>query len=254
MICKSIRLRLNFSSVVRTGRRKATGATSRNVRNEAVKRSQLIYENLKKDIILGAIERGESLTESQLASRFGCSQAPVREACIALMHEGFLTAIPYKGFTVSDLSMKEIKDLYEVRLLVETAAAEAAAGPNGATPSMIAEIESHIRVMQEGTSDLWRYLNGEVGFHLAIAKTSENELLQKFVKLTLGRFQQFYCKTLRMRQTDDASAAVKEHLAILEAVREHAPEKARTLMHEHILMGRETALKLYFGLRGHTAV
>src|SRR5581483_9332568 len=143
--------------------------------NESVKRSQMIYERLKKDIITGAIQRGESLTETQLAHRFGCSQAPVREACIALLYEGFLTTTPYKGFAVREITLNEIKDLYEMRLLVECAAAEAAAGANGASPSVIEEIEHHIQIQQEGPGDLWKFLSAEVGFHLAIAKASDND-------------------------------------------------------------------------------
>jgi DNA-binding GntR family transcriptional regulator len=232
----------------RASQRRPRASEDANGRNESVKRSQVIYEQLKKYIITGAIQRGESLTETQLAVRFQCSQAPVREACIALLYEGFLTTTPYKGFAVSEITLKEIKNLYEVRLLVECAAAEAAAGVNGASPAMIDEIENSIRVLQEGPADLWRFLCAEVGFHLAIAKACDNELLEKFVNLVWGRFQQFYYKTVPMRQGRVELDSVNEHTAILEAIREHDPEKARTLMHQHILLGRETALKLYFGL------
>ncbi len=207
----------------------------------------MIYERLKKDIITGAIQRGESLTETQLAHRFGCSQAPVREACIALLYEGFLTTTPYKGFAVREITLNEIKDLYEMRLLVECAAAEAAAGANGASPSVIEEIEHHIQIQQEGPGDLWKFLSAEVGFHLAIAKASDNDLLQKFVTLAWGRFQQFYYKTVPLRQGRVELDTVNEHLGILKAIRERDPEKAKTLMYQHILLGRETALKLYFG-------
>lgn len=220
----------------------------RDGRKESVKRSQVIYDDLRKDIITGLVQPGESLIETVIAARFECSQAPVREACIALSYEGFLNATPYKGFTVREITMKEIKDLYEMRLLVECAAAEDAASGPGPSAAMNAELEGHIRVQQEGLDpdNLWRFLNAEVGFHVSVAKASGNELLQRFVTLTWSRFQQFYYKTLSLRQRQMDLDTVNEHAAIHDAIRERDTERAKRLMYEHVLLGRETALKLYF--------
>ena len=219
----------------------------REERKESIKRSKVIYEGLRKDIITGALQPGESLVESQLAKQFNCSQAPIREACISLSNEGFLNATPYKGFTVSEITMKEIKDLYEVRLLVECAAAEMAA--RNAPPELIEEMELNMKIQRAGIDpeNLWGFLNAEVSFHLAIAKASRNELLQRFVSLAWGRFQQFYFKTLPLRESKSDPDTVDEHSTIVAAIRAQDPERAKKLMFEHILLGRETALKVYFG-------
>jgi len=219
-------------------------------KRESIKRSQLIYEELKREIITGGIQPGDSLVEGQLAKRFSCSQAPIREACIALSNEGFLNATPYKGFAVNEITMKEIKDLYEVRLLVECATAEMAARNAPSCADLVEEMDRHIKTQAAGIAPdkLWTFLSSEVGFHLAVAKASRNELLSKFVSLTWGRFQQFYFKTLPLRKTKSDPETVKEHSMILAAIKAQKPEESRKLMSEHILLGRETALKIYFGL------
>src|SRR5258706_16309581 len=104
---------------------------------EPVRLSVSIYQSLKNEILRGAIRPGESLLELQLAKRFDCSQSPVREACLHLYNEGLLKASPYKGYTVTEITMKEIKELYQLRLIVECAAVEMAAQNTSAFPEAL---------------------------------------------------------------------------------------------------------------------
>src|SRR5437879_1607310 len=129
--------------------------------NESVKRFQFIYEELKKEIVLGNIEPGESLLELELAKRFDISRAPIREACIYLHNEGFLNATPYKGYTVTEISMEEVKELYQVRLIVECSAAEMAAQSLYIRLEEIADMERHLETQQSeiDPNDLMKHLH-----------------------------------------------------------------------------------------------
>src|SRR5258707_255764 len=96
-------------------------------KQKGIRSYHMIYQTLKREIMLGSIEPGEALPEVILGTRFGASRAPVREALIHLHKDGFLNASDYRGFTVPEFSAQELKELFQVRLLIEPAAAEMAA-------------------------------------------------------------------------------------------------------------------------------
>jgi len=60
-----------------------------------------VYDQLKADIITGALKPGHCFSETELARRFHVSRTPIREACTLLEKEGLLQSIPYKGYLVS---------------------------------------------------------------------------------------------------------------------------------------------------------
>jgi len=87
----------------------------------------VVYQSIRKAILQGDYLPGERLTEEQLASALGTSRTPVREALRKLEAEKMVSHSPNKGVVVSRISMDEIEDLYEIRMLVETIIAKRAA-------------------------------------------------------------------------------------------------------------------------------
>ncbi|MEH7386017.1 GntR family transcriptional regulator [Bacillus sp. JJ1521] len=77
-----------------------------------------IAYDLRLQIIKGTIENGETLTENQVASKYGTSRSPVREALKILQHEG-LIQLERMGAIVQSLSPKSMSELYDVRILIE---------------------------------------------------------------------------------------------------------------------------------------
>ncbi|MCI0621474.1 MAG: GntR family transcriptional regulator [Acidobacteria bacterium] len=215
--------------------------------NESVKRFQFIYEELKKEIVLGKVKPGESLLEIELSKRFDISRAPIREACIHLHNEGFLNATPYKGYTVSEISMEEVKELYQVRLIIECSAAEMAAQNSHIRQDEIAEMECHLKTQQSKVepTELMKHLHAETGFHMAIAKASGNALLAKFIGETLQRFQRFHLRVLRVRQNQQ-KATIEWHTTIMNSIKSENPRGARESMYQHIFEARENSLRVYF--------
>ena len=217
---------------------------------EPVRLSASIYQCMKSEILTGAIKPGESLLELQLAKRFDCSQSPVREACLHLSNEGLLKASPYKGYTVTEITIKEIKELYQLRLIIECAVVEMAAQNASAFPDVLAEMEHTVEVHRRGfdSTTLVEFIDAEVCFHVAIARMSDNGRLLKIVMESFGHFQRFYYKILPLqgaRSYDEVSTA--EHAEILDQIRKQNCSGVRNLMHDHIIRGREHALELYFG-------
>lgn len=77
------------------------------------------YEYIKQLIITAKYAPGEVFDESKIAKELNCSRTPVREAVLKLCEEGYLTIIPRKGTLVSSISMTDIQDVYDFRMVLE---------------------------------------------------------------------------------------------------------------------------------------
>ena len=89
---------------------------------------EIVYEELKNQILMGEIAPGTRMMEIELAEEMGVSRTPVREAIRKLEKEGLVTIEPRKGAYASDVSIKDMVDVLEVREDLEGMAAALAAG------------------------------------------------------------------------------------------------------------------------------
>ncbi|MDB5903659.1 MAG: putative Transcriptional regulator, GntR family, partial [Betaproteobacteria bacterium] len=86
------------------------------------------YERLRRDIISCAFAPGSEISESQLATHYKLGKAAVRVALTKLSHDGLVRAIPRRGYMVMPVTLKDINDVFELRLMLEPGAARMAAG------------------------------------------------------------------------------------------------------------------------------
>src|SRR6266576_1152778 len=84
------------------------------------------YACIKEGIVRGEIEEGVFLSEKQIMKRYRIGRTPFREACNRLHHEHLLEVVPRRGYLVPEMSLQEVRDLFELRVLVEGAVAELA--------------------------------------------------------------------------------------------------------------------------------
>ena len=88
--------------------------------------AEIVYQALRRDIITLRHRPGAALAEQELADLYGSSRVPVREACRRLQQEGLVRGIPYKGYSVNQISLKDIQDCFDLRLALELHALEGA--------------------------------------------------------------------------------------------------------------------------------
>src|SRR3954462_9781633 len=86
------------------------------------------YERLRRDIISCVIQPGDEISESQLSGQYKMGKAAVRVALTKLAHDGLVRAIPRRGYMVMPVTLKDLHDVFELRLMLEPAAARMAAG------------------------------------------------------------------------------------------------------------------------------
>lgn len=85
------------------------------------------YGKIRSDILLCTLEPGSEVTEAELAERYGFGKAPIRAALQRLAQEGLVQALPRRGHLIAPITLKDIHDLFELRLLIEPAMAARAA-------------------------------------------------------------------------------------------------------------------------------
>jgi DNA-binding GntR family transcriptional regulator len=193
-----------------------------------------VVDELRRRIIDGVYEPGDRLTEERLADDFGVSRNPVREAIRVLEAEGFLYAQPRRGAVVASLSARDVEDLFDVRLSLETLAATLAAERAGANGAALEKLLARARTTKR-TADL-AALNTR--FHSEICQLAGNALLTGLMESLHGRLQWVYRQSVETRAADSWA----EHRELAEAILAGDAEAAGRAARTHVLAARASAL------------
>jgi DNA-binding GntR family transcriptional regulator len=200
-----------------------------------------VYQALKRDIITLHLQPGASLTEQQLARSYGTSRVPVREASRRLQQEGLLTAVPYKGYFVSQISLKEIGDCFDLRSVLETYAVECAI--ERAAEAELQQLES--LALSEYTYHDWssyaKFLERNLEFHLQMASLSDNDRLVNTLHDLLGSMQRFFFLGLDLG--DFGKEMRNEHEELVDLIQSRSKQEASECVSSQISRSRERILR-----------
>lgn len=191
------------------------------------------YQVLLRRILSHAIAPGEAIDDAALAQELGMSRTPVREGLLALQQRGLVRIVPRVGHFASEITPADVFEAYEVRMLLEPAAAEMAA--RRITP---AELESLRRLVGFGPEEITpalfpRAVDLNRQFHVGVAEVSQNRrLVQLYSQLMDDLTRVVHYELLHGLSS---GAWRDEHLAILDALARHDAEEAGRLMREDIL-------------------
>ena len=202
---------------------------------------EIVYEELKRQIMVGEIAPGTRMMEVELAEEMGVSRTPVREAIRKLEKEGLVTIEPRIGAYASDISAKEMVDILEVRQDLEGMAAGIAAQKiteEGKTE--LTEIARRYRESVE-KGDVDEIIRNDEAFHKYIVGLSGNKTLIKMVsqvqELAL-RFRYIYYEDFSRFQNQPT-----EHQAIVDAIISGNFNSARVNAEQHLASLKEFVMK-----------
>ena len=193
-------------------------------------KSVSIMTVLRAEIIDGTIPAGARLKEEAIASRFGVSRVPIREALLQLESEGFIRTEKYKGATVSARSQQDVIELMQVRRGLEVLAATLAAEAHGG--DQVEDLRAVVaRGQQAGVHGAVDELPPLIlEFHQIVARASGNVELARMLDGLLQRIAWGF--ELEIEDRIDTSWA--DHSAIATAILGGSPVQAGYLMEEHI--------------------
>jgi len=195
-----------------------------------------VADELRRRIIECDYAPGHRLTEDRLASDFGVSRNPVREAIRVLEREGFLIALPRRGAVVASVSVQDVEELFDVRLSLEVRAAQLAA--ERIDEAGKATLEALIAAAMSATVTELAALN--TAFHAEICRLSGNSLLASIMESLHDRLQWIYRQSVEVR----APHSWTEHQALAVAICSGDGEAAAHAAHTHVLAARRSALNL----------
>ena len=193
---------------------------------------EIVYEELKRQILVGEIAPGTRMMEVELAEDMGVSRTPVREAIRKLEKEGLVTIEPRRGAYASDISIKDMVDVLEVRQMLEGMAASMAAQKVTEEEKLdFVEANSAYKnaVKKENIEEIIRY---DELFHQLIVSYSGNktlnQLLSQVQELAL-RFRYIYYDDFSRYENMPV-----EHEEIEEAIISGDTQKAKVVAEEHV--------------------
>jgi DNA-binding GntR family transcriptional regulator len=195
----------------------------------------LIYKKMRRSIIMGHRESAERLNVEAIAQEYNTSVMPVRDALQMLSHEGLVVIKPRSGYFVTTITLKQLRDLLDVRRILELSAIERAA--LRITPEQIEEMETiHAGYTGDDDESYDRYTDENRRFHYLVAKASgNNELADLVAKLhdQLARF-------MVMRRAGKSMEVT--HKQIIDALKAHDAETARQTLLDDIDRAHEAIL------------
>ena len=201
--------------------------------NEYLPLRDVVFNTLRQAIITGEFAPGERLMEISLANRLGVSRTPVREAIRKLELEGLVIMIPRKGAQVARITEKNLRDVIEIRTVLEEFAAVLACEriDQSGLHDLRQAHEDLIRSVENG--DILDIVDKDETFHDTIFRATNNDRLISIINNLREQFYRYrmeYVKDIRQR-----SNLVEEHRELLDAISSRDSIKAKELMKTHLL-------------------
>jgi GntR family transcriptional regulator, rspAB operon transcriptional repressor len=196
-----------------------------------------VYQLLLEWLMDAVLPPGEFLSEPDLAQRCRTSRTPVREACMRLLQDKWLSRFPQKGFLVTPISVRDIVDLYQFRKLLECFTVERVA--RSASPDQLARLRAMLALEKDPGADTTAMVLANEAFHLRLAALAGNERVQHQLGLTLAFARRLDTLYLRVDRTWIA------HEDLLAALEQQDGAAARTAMAAHLDHAQDCLVKLF---------
>jgi DNA-binding GntR family transcriptional regulator len=212
---------------------------------QPISKKDQVIAAIKDAILSGAIGPGDQIVESRMAHELGSGIPLVREALVALEHQGFVQKTPYKGTTVTKLEPKQIQDNFQLRVELEPLAIEWAKA--NVTSSDIAELRRLITRMEKAAAelDLDKFYENDLEWHRKLWALSGNSYLEDVLeRLVVPLFAFFVMKTSHEKEAYIESAAM--HAKIVEALATGTAAEVRGLMKESLCGWKDDMMTLLF--------
>jgi DNA-binding GntR family transcriptional regulator len=198
------------------------------------------YETIKQDIIRCRQEPGSRITKAQLIEHYGLGEAAVREALNRLSQEQLVRALPREGYEVTPVTLKQVHDLFETRLVIEPAVARIAAGRVDAERLRALDRAHHEHYRKSGRVDLELYVSANAAFHLEIARATGNDRLLAVMRGLIDEMERVMLLSYLLGT--GGPNVETSHVELIEPLVAGDGESAATVMTRQLQVHREFVL------------
>ena len=200
-----------------------------------------IYTSMRNDIIACKKAPGERLTEDSLRKKFRTSNTPIREAMRRLEAEGLVFSVPHRGIFVSRISSRDVREIYEIREVLEGVAVRMAVqnirdNDKVYLRRLLQDLERSAAARDQ---ESWHNKNGDLHFYLI--KLSGNKNLFHLIEGLKKRVFRYHKFSTTSQET--MNQYVTQHRNVVEAVIEGDAQRAEKEMAAHLRLVKEEILR-----------
>lgn len=199
-----------------------------------------IYDQLRAEIMSCDLQPGSEVREGELASKFGVSKSPIRDALQRLESEGLIEIAPRKGHRVAPISVSDAKDMLDMREMLEAGALRAAV-----VRASDADLKSLDALRDADTNDMNNFSEYNRKFHLRLCELSGNRLLADTMARLMESYDRLCIVSLSTRRNgvDSMTDALADHHTIIDALQARSATLATRASARHIRKSRSTVMQ-----------
>lgn len=199
----------------------------------SVTKVEAAYREARRRVLTGAWPPGVTVNQSELASEFGVSPTPIREALRRLENEGLVVLTPHSMVTVAPLSLREFDELYAIRMVLDSFAAALAAQER--TDEDVARLNSALESSEK--SPPRDRLDRNRHFHRLVYAASGNQQLTTLLDQLWDRTDRY--RLILVSQETEGNVSDREHGAIASAIAERDADRAARLVRGHVQLSHD---------------
>lgn len=203
--------------------------------------SRKAYDLIREEIITCTLSPGQQINQGEIAKKLQMGITPVREALTRLAHEGLVTVLPRYGYLVSPITLTDLNELFEYRVILETAAVkmaiQKASDQQLLALSAMADFTYHYKEIEDHA----KFLSRNAEFHSAVAALANNRRLSESLSSVLDQLTRFFHMGLNLR--DSAEEMRTEHIDLARALRERDESKAEEVVRRQIDRSRQRIIE-----------
>jgi len=197
--------------------------------------SEKIAETLRDYIMKGNLKPGERLTEPKLSAMLGISRTPIREALRLLENEGFIDIFPRRGAVVSDITAKDVDEIFVIKTKLESLAARLAVeNISEADIKKMMDINEKMAKYSE-TKNVVNLIKLNAEFHNIFIEKSNNSRLIKFIESLNKQFKRVTAYSFT--EAGRIKKVLEEHANIIDAFVKRDADRVEQLVDLHVKNG-----------------
>lgn len=211
---------------------------------EHIAKSEAAYQVIKKAIRTTELSPGTQVSESSLCDAYDISRASIRAALKRLTQEQLVEPIPRQGYVVAPITVKDVAELYELRLLFKPYAARMAASK--LSKSQLDQLHelcgaTNVTLQSIGVDN---YLERHAAFHLEIARSTGNDRLVEMIAGVLEEMERVF--RISIIQVPDSNDIFRKHRQLIDLLASRDEEGAERHERERIESARNRVLTNLF--------
>jgi len=189
----------------------------------------VVLDNIRRRILSGEFRPGQKINESEIAVNLGISRSPVREAFRILEIDGLIITLPRKGSYITDISLKDLEELFEIRKILECYALDCIKKRAKKSPekiqSMIEELDSNLLKKHDHFSVI-------SGFHYSLVELSNNSRLIELYKILAVSLRRYWL--IYHSKNEQRDISLEQHQGVVNTLRKGDYTGTKTLLKKHI--------------------